>query len=496
MIQIVSAKKRGRTVLRDGDYLMSRFDPEREMERVGGDIAGAGRFFLLFGSGLGGLPKALEKAGVPKEDILVYEPEAALAEDLGRTDPFLFQYSPGQGISELIENRISARKRPFVFGLDAWIRHYPERYAAFRDHAAAQIRIAAENLKVTLYFSKVWFVNMIRNLGNALNAESPGKRYYPDAIVPVTDCPVVVAASGPSLDRHLEQIAARREDVILIAVLSACRTLSRAGVDPDLVVFSDAGVSNILHASRLKDGIPVLANVYANGALLSRLRNPVVYYNMREELGRMSFQLQYPSVTVDAGLIASRMTTGPVIFCGFDLAYHIRSGSHSSSNALWELRDNRRNRLNARTRVLSDFLCRDDVSVLENPSDGSGGMWFTQRHFRMIAGLADSCFSGSGFLPGGTPFPSLKKLESLEMIPERPKSAAGRKTEEIGKLLAAPDVTARHARAFMATVGREFLAADSALAERIFLRESISGSDRNTVKKYYGEKIRRISGIR
>ena len=130
----------------------------------------------------------------------------------------------------------------------------------------------------------------------------------------LTRLPAVVCAAGPTLDRSLEGIRRNSDSMIIIAVLPAAATLLDGGIIPDFIVVSDGGVYNKLHRSGIPSGIPVLASVYSSSALLSSLENPVIFYDIEEGLDKAEYALKYPSVVIDAGVIANKFTTGMVIF--------------------------------------------------------------------------------------------------------------------------------------------------------------------------------------
>jgi hypothetical protein len=85
-------------------------------------------------------------------------------------------------------------------------------------------------------------------------------------------------------------------------------------VRPDFVVVSDAGVANVLHFHGVPSDLPVLASVYANSALLAKIPNPVVYYDLDSESENPSLRLDSPSVSIDAGKLAAGMFPGGPLF--------------------------------------------------------------------------------------------------------------------------------------------------------------------------------------
>ena len=92
-------------------------------------------------------------------------------------------------------------------------------------------------------FGRLWLRNLIRRL-----AVLP-----PLLENPSVQAPIVVAASGPSLNRALPLLQSFRTRYFLIALPSSITALKHAGIEPDMIVHSDPGYYAMyhLHASHV-----------------------------------------------------------------------------------------------------------------------------------------------------------------------------------------------------------------------------------------------------
>ncbi len=487
MTEIVPAKNGSPTISKDGIYLLSRYDPDKEIVRA---LSGVGRgpAFVVFGSALGMIPHELTEKGVLPEQIIVVEPEQMLMEN---SAPALF----AMGISCYdrvsldiltiwMESTLTAGYRPEILALPAFIKAYPSEYAVFEAGFRQSLALAVENIKVEAYFSKVWFVNYFRNLASITRGENrfmldERSNNRPDAV------PLIIAA-GPSLNDRLAEISRYRDRYVIISVLSAARTLLSGGITPDIVVLSDAGPANILHFRGLPRQVPVFASVYANSALIAGIPNPVVFYDLFPQMESPSYRTDSPSVTIDAGMLAMRLYTGKPVFCGFDLSYSERYGSHSGNNALSELRREKNiTRLANFDTYTQSFRNRKDIIH----EDGKT----TNRHLHMLRCLAEEMFSGCGFIGGGVCFRTLKAV-SLETA-----GASGDKPDVGDLYRTIPQKMREKVSQILNSLIKELDHGDSRLKEIVFIREKIAGIDSGPVSRYYIKKcegiLQSLSGV-
>ena len=104
----------------------------------------------------------------------------------------------------------------------------------------SSIRMATGSLMTQASFGPRWLSNLIRNI----------VRIETRPQFTISDKPIIAAASGPTLDRHLEGILAVRNDVEIWALPSSVGALRRASITPDLVITTDPGYYATAHLFR------------------------------------------------------------------------------------------------------------------------------------------------------------------------------------------------------------------------------------------------------
>jgi hypothetical protein len=478
--EIVSAKNGTPTICKDGNYLLSRYDPEKEIERALSGIR-PGPAFVVFGSALGMIPHELARLGIPTERIFVIEPERMLLEN---SAPALYALGilcygdvPIDKLTLWMESALAAGYRPEMLSLPAFERAYPGEYKLFEAGFRHSLTLAVENLKVEAYFSKVWFINYFRNLSSIVSHKN---RYIPaGTCAGQTDAVPLVIAAGPSLNGRLDEILRYRDKYFIISVLSAARTMLSGGITPNLVVLSDAGPANILHFRGIPEHVPVFASVYANSALISAIPNPVIFYDLEAQMTTPSYRNNSPSVTIDAGLLALRLFKRKPIFCGFDLCYSERYGSHSGNNALSELRRKKSiTRIQTFDTYTQSFRNRKDILI----DDGKT----TNRHLQLLHRLAGEMFAGCGYIEGGVRFSTLMPV-SLESH-----GSTGTMCNTTDLYRAIPMEIQDKVRTILTGLIKELNEGSSGLKGTVFIREKLAGVDSGAVSGYYIHKCEQI----
>lgn len=396
MLEICTAKNGKATLQKDGVFLLSKYDPEKDVLRALPEKTD-GKFYFLFSSCLGYLPAALENAGVSPSRMAFAEPDESLFE-AGKNTPA--RYLPTlDGLTSLMEEILIQGLRPEVVVLPSFKRAFPEEYHSFEVSFSRALKMAAENLKVQSYFSKLWVINYARNLSLFFKREHFGlpkwKKVFSKGLV---------VASSPELTAHLPDVKKFRKKCGIVAVLSAVPALKAFGIKPDLVVMSDAGAGNLLHAFGLDEDIPILASVYSNSALLSKVKNPVMFYDLMNEVASPRFAPGFPSVTFDAGIMAAKIFHKGTAFLGFGLSYS-GEGSHARPSAFDSLRPHLKNRLStAETRLLS-FYRKTNLKKEEGR--------ITTSDFQLLRDSADELFSELSYIQTGLAFPKMKQHETI-----------------------------------------------------------------------------------
>ncbi len=393
MIQLVKSANGLFTVKKDGNFLLSSFDPLREIKRFIFNLEIKNdEFLILFGGGLGYLANELAKS----HKIYVFLP---FEEERNFLEDDIIEIKPSN-ILNIIEEEILQGKKPRIISLESYKKNFHNEYIEFEKMVISSTKIAIENIKVTTFFIKVWFFNFLRNILIGL------KRNYKflNETLKKTKKDILICASGPSLNENIDFIKFNRKKFILFAVLSATKTLSYYNITPDIIFITDGGVANSFYVEYLPDNVIVFANIYASSSFLSKIKNQVVFFNFIEEIENPTFMLTEPSVSITAAKVASKITDGKIVFCGFDLAYSKTYGSHSFPNVFTSPFLKKFNRLYKIENYLFSFLKRNDLDFSEK---------ITNKQFILVKENIMNEFKNFYSLPNNTGLDFLKPFKNL-----------------------------------------------------------------------------------
>lgn len=189
-----------------------------------------------------------------------------------------------------------------------------------------------------------------------LNAFALSVRMKQAAGVERGNAPIVIAASGASLERALPRLKERRGEYFLIALSSALLPLHTAGIQCDLCMTTDGGFYAGSHLSPYMCGVTSPLAIAAEGkcpaALLERCTIiPLVYPDgpaselLRRTAPRaVTMAERNGTVSGTALCWARQLTSGNVYFCGLDMAGG-EGRQHCPPNALEAARQSADTRL-------------------------------------------------------------------------------------------------------------------------------------------------------
>ena len=116
------------------------------------------------------------------------------------------------------------------------------------------VKLSLVNLGTIAVFSKIWQKNLLYNLYESW--KSLPFQVFKNRFT----CPVIIAASGPSLTKQLDylRMVKEKQSALIIAAGSTINPLLKAGIKPHLIVSIDGGEANWMHFKNINyDDIPL-----------------------------------------------------------------------------------------------------------------------------------------------------------------------------------------------------------------------------------------------
>lgn len=225
------------------------------------------------------------------------------------------------------------------------------------------------------FFAKRWFKNSLIFSGNFTSVSS----------LPHLKCPVVVTASGRSLESSLEKLRLFRKRYFLISLSSSLPVLLSHAITPDLVMQTDGGYYAKKHLKKLSflPKIPLALSVEGAAPAVVIEKSPIIpltYSDGYESALFSSLEIQNSlaerngTVSGSALTLSLKITSGDVYFVGLDLApspsfQHARPNELESENAAKDFRLKP-----LATRLAASSFSSASLSVYKN--------WFTENSFR------------------------------------------------------------------------------------------------------------------
>jgi hypothetical protein len=329
-ISVSPSRSGAPTCFARGVWLHSRYEPEREARRFAESRIGASKptHVILLGPCLDYLTPAL-RAILPGARLvrLQYSPLFE-ADAVGRPDA---GWNPNAdvGIETFLDAALDedAISGVAVLEWEPAARAFPEEARLAREAVSASLDRLASSTATVKASGKRWIANACASFLLADHALEPK----------ATNAPVLVAAAGPSLRGSLLGIAGLKQRFITLAVSSSLAACRAVGLDPDLVVSTDGGYWSRLHvypmagqqgraAWSLAAPLSALpsASIYGRTGILVLDQGSFAESELLPGLARgRRVGLSLPphgTVSGTAIQLAARLTTGPIIVAGLDLA--------------------------------------------------------------------------------------------------------------------------------------------------------------------------------
>lgn len=330
-IQIEKTRDYNDTINANGYYLHSKYAPLKEAQRFAKENYHPHHLHVIFGYGMGYIIDELIKICHFNEPILLIDPlidKGVLK--LKKYDYKRLYYVPMNSL-EAIENiadKLGSYTTNIVFISSINYDHViPKSVLTIAELIKDVQHKQMTNINTSGYFAMQWQLNYLLNLEAIRNDASllHLKKKY--------NCPVVVAASGPSLTKQLPLLKKYRHKLLLICAGSTVNALLAENIEPDYIISIDGGEGNKKQFEGLKE-------------LQAKLiYSPMTHYSVRKQFSQQAFVLvphvrpglkahlnrmfscDFPiisgggSVAHFALSIAKYITTGPICLIGQDLAY-------------------------------------------------------------------------------------------------------------------------------------------------------------------------------
>lgn len=312
----------------------SRFDPEKEAQRMLKDIAIDGYdLFVVLGFGFGYHVDYIRQQAPQKTTILVLEAdpsilhEACANRDVTElvTDPrvVLLVDPDDDALASAMKARSSYRT-VFVTHRGSHQVH-PDYYNNLQRIAKSYISVKEVNIATLAKFERTWAANIARNIG--VFSRYPGVQNYYQQFAGI---PAIVVSAGPSLDKSINFIKENMDRAVIVAVDTSFQVLRRYGIEPHFCVTVDPQVVNARYFEGTGKGKTVVVadptvhpsvfRLYKGRFVLTGIAFEMMQWI--EEFTGKKGELRYGgSVSTNAYDFAARLGCSPVVMVGQDLSF-------------------------------------------------------------------------------------------------------------------------------------------------------------------------------
>lgn len=228
-------------------YLLSKYDPAREASRLIESLnVDEATNFIVIGMGLGYQIMEVIKNAPEHSKIIVIENDRHIARlafetnDLNEalTYPGLTLVFPEQtedAIASLEEEKVN-------FCINGYLLIQQNALSEVNSKKTNDLLVGIKEffqastieLKTQSTKSKIFYNNIYRNYSKLIS--SPGITGLKNSLL---NNPAIICSAGPSLDKNIQCLKAKRDNFLLISVATALKPLAENGISPDFIVAID-----------------------------------------------------------------------------------------------------------------------------------------------------------------------------------------------------------------------------------------------------------------
>lgn len=326
-------------------YLHSKYDPEKEAERLIGQLVDVenSTHILFVGCGLGyHIQKFTEQ--YPTMKFSIYEPN----------EEVLVSYLSNRKLNELplnnfdmiftgddeslLEEQISvllqsSNSRLYIYTLPVYEALYGDQIKVIRKKALMSLKDKRSALVTNLSFQKRWTVNSIKNFPTVL--KTPNILHDIDRSS-FEGKPAIIVAAGPSLNEEFENLRYIKENRLayIFSVGSAINALIEHGIYPDAACTYDPQDINVRVIQIIKDkkikeiplvfgssvGFETLEN-YPGNMLHMITSQDTVSPQLLDTKQSIGIVLDAPSIAVVTFQMLTQLRVNPIILVGQNLGF-------------------------------------------------------------------------------------------------------------------------------------------------------------------------------
>lgn len=390
-IQFAAAKNGEETCSAGGKFLHSKYNPSAEAEKFAQNLSCDFNpaCVIILEPALSYCAPFIRKR-FPEAKIMAVRFCDAFSKTDGLWDKV---FSAGEGLSDDIFGALGEEKilSALFFEWTASGSAFPEEKTRAWKAVKEAVEKSRDVMATRTYFARRW-------LKNAITLASTARR---TATIARTKSPVLIAASGTSLESSLPHIKERRENFILLACSSAILPLLSAGITPDIAISTDGGFwakRHLAFPGKSAEFTAALASESAAPGDFIRNREiiPLLYddspefiRNIFESCGIRTMDARRNGTVSGTALeFAASITDGPVFMCGLDQA-SARGYQHTQPNALEEIASQSDGRLSTKeTRTTSArFASEKPLATYRGWFAANSGR-FDKKAFRLSDGFA------------------------------------------------------------------------------------------------------------
>jgi hypothetical protein len=425
MIEVFTARSGAASLRMDGRALHSSYDPAQEAQRFVEQNAGdeSPSAVVILGEALGYATASLQTRYPSATLVRVYYSDE-IFDAAPRVPGITWHPGGGTGLADFLRLHVGELDLEGLRILEwpASARLFPDASRAANEAVRQVVQELNGSFVTTIRAGRLWIRNSIAN-SLALESALVGEPCSPER-------PVIIAASGPTLEEAAPLIARVRSRVDLWALPSSCLTLRAAGLVPDLVVLTDPGFYAMHHLQfadlKCPFAMPISAARGSWQLSASRGSPPAVFLlaqpgffesALLETLGIDAPTIApHGTVAATAVDLARAFTRAPVIVAGLDMCARDLA-MHARPSAFEQLLHLQSSRLAPHAALL--FARAESQQLQKIPGAGGARASPSLRTYAgWFSGHAGETTDGiHRLLPSAVPLPGMRNLDADSLGP-------------------------------------------------------------------------------